>query len=448
MISSVTPPTGTGKESSTNQMELPISNLARSKPVSSDMTLSVLERQSPVGVSRKRKERIMNKEKEKEKEKKKKKQKCGYPSLDVEPINQLILETCPHRRFLGLIIYNPTTTWETLQTETLYGLEPELQQRFQEIKQVYIQRESALKNDGASIDAGMPVLLILQTRYIPCIPPLPLQYINSVVEIIVPFRHIIWFKQDMRNEIVQRKRLVWGGASGVYTDDSDILYVLMHMGFFNQDENDDEGEELETEMDLGVWNKNQRYKKEGEEQNCGDKVIRPMNLLRAGSNNNNNNNNNKDVGDGEISGIEEIIVEGDKSERKLGNGECIEDEAVENNDEKGTKYLEQRCIDKGVVGDLSVEVLLLPPLPQYYGYFRNGINSRSWNVDDECVANEHSGLSMAVYSVKWLSRGAFARYRQFDKWHLKENEANIKDQEELIRVLQGWEFALKKQLKK
>lgn len=66
---------------------------------------------------------------------------------------------------------------------------------------------------------------------------------------------------------------------------------------------------------------------------------------------------------------------------------------LDNNDD-GTNL----GIDKDVYGDLSVEILLLPNLPKYYGFYQNGINSRSW------LTSYHSGLSFAVYNVKWETR--------------------------------------------
>lgn len=229
------------------------------------------------------------------------------PKLNLEPINQIIKELFPQRHFLGTLIYNPTTTWETLQTAELYGLKPELQNRFNEIKQEFIVRKKYQPFGGI--------------RYIPTLPPLPSEYINNIIEIKIPFRHIILFKQDIANELITRE--LWGGASGIYTDDSDILQVLMHLGLFN------------NTIDLSIWNKKWTTKD----------LIKPL------------------------------------------------QSQLDNNDD-GTNL----GIDKDVYGDLSVEILLLPNLPKYYGFYQNGINSRSW------LTSYHSGLSFAVYNVKWETR--------------------------------------------
>lgn len=229
------------------------------------------------------------------------------PKLNLEPINQIIKELFPQRHFLGTLIYNPTTTWETLQTAELYGLKPELQNRFNEIKQEFIVRKKYQPFGGI--------------RYIPTLPPLPSEYINTIIEVKIPFRHIILFKQDIANELITRE--LWGGASGIYTDDSDILQVLMHLGLFN------------NTIDLSIWNKKWTTKD----------LIKPL------------------------------------------------QSQLDNNDD-GTNF----GIDKDVYGDLSVEILLLPNLPKYYGFYQNGINSRSWLI------SYHSGLSFAVYNVKWETR--------------------------------------------
>lgn len=225
------------------------------------------------------------------------------------------MELFNDRHFLGTLIYNPTTTWDNLQTSQLYGIKQELQEHFNEIKQSYILRKFN------SIHS--------QVRYIPTIPPLPSDYINCIIEIKIPFRHIIEFKQDVGNDLITRE--LWGGASGVYTDDSDLLQVLMHLGLFN------------NSIDLSIWNENWTARD----------LIKPLNVME------------------------------DK---------------------------ESMGIDKGIYGDLSVEILLLPNLPKYYGFFQNGINSRSW-LDQ----NHHSGLSYAVYNVKWETKGSYLRHESIFK---------------------------------
>lgn len=250
--------------------------------------------------------------------------------LDTAPINEVIAEYFPVRHNLGTIVYNPTTTWTTLQTSQLYGLKSDLYDRFEEIKEQY----AARLQDNPDIE----------TRYIPSIPPLTQEYINSIIEVKIPYRHVSEHLVNMDN--VVRRRELWGGASGVYTDDSDILSVLTHLGLF------------ENKADLKTWNPQWETKD----------LIRPL-------------------------------------------GGDDEDE---------------------VYGDLSVEVLLLPPLPQYHGYYAHGINSRTW-----AELNHHSGLSIAIHNIKWESCGAYLRDASIFRRYQTEM---MRDKQESFKQKGGWKF--------
>ncbi|KAG7665354.1 uncharacterized protein J8A68_001042 [[Candida] subhashii] len=276
-----------------------------------------------------------------------------HPNLNIEPIVEIIKQYFPKRQYLGTIIYNPTTTWDTIQTPQLYGLKPEHQLRFQEIKLAYQSRKTSQPGIG--------------TRYIPCIPALPAEYVNSIMEIKIPFRYLVGFMQDMNNGIVRRE--VWGGAGGIYTDDSDIVEVLCHLGLFDEDNG----------VDLSRWNVNWKP----------EYFIRP---LEAGE------------------------------EDREGKGE-------EDREEGGR-------VDRGIYGDLSVEILLLPTLPQYIGYYNHGINSRSW----DSRKNQHSGLSYCVYNLKWEKRDSYLGEKSIYKRYEFELQQDIIDNEELNKEKQGWQF--------
>ncbi|EMG50585.1 RXT3 Transcriptional regulatory protein RXT3 [Candida maltosa Xu316] len=275
------------------------------------------------------------KDKEADKEVKQKEvfKKRPVPKLNLEPINEVLQEYFKKRHFLGTIIYNPTTTWETLQYDQLYGLKVDILQKFNHIKNSFIHRKNDLEKQEH----------FNRSRYIPTLPPLSNEYINSIIEIKIPFRYIIEFKQDIGNELFTRD--LWGGASGVYTDDSDILQVLMHLGLFN------------GTLDLSTWNKKWTTKS----------FIKPL----------------------------------------------------DNHDEQEDK--ENTGVDKDILGDLAVEILLLPNLPNYYGFYQNGIYSRSWVGD-----KHHSGLSFAVYNVKWESRNCYLRSESFFKKFELETQNDIR----------------------
>lgn len=260
-------------------------------------------------------------------------------ALDITPVVRILEELFPQRHYLGTIIYNPTNTWSTIQPEFLIGLKPEHISRFEEIKQNY---ELALSESKE-----------LVTKYIPIIPPLPNDYINYLVDIKIPYRFIRLYFEDVENGVVKQKRELWGGAGGIYTDDSDILAVLSHQGLFND------------RLDLKRWNPS--WKK--------------LDLIKPST----------------------------------------------------VKYDDNNVL----LADISVTVLLLPGLPSYQSIFNNGINSRSWS---RSIA--HTGLSYAVYNIKYESMGSYLMEKTiFKKYEneLQQDKGSLMDEQKKT----GWTFNYK-----
>mmetsp|Transcript_1867 Transcript_1867/g.2025 ORF Transcript_1867/g.2025 Transcript_1867/m.2025 type:complete len:589 (-) Transcript_1867:4-1770(-) len=266
--------------------------------------------------------------------------------IDKSQLLEILKELFPHRHNLGTLVYNPTTTWSTLQTAQLTGLKPEHHERFQQLKENY---EDKLKEEYFRNNY----------KYIPMIPPLSNDYINYLLEIKIPYKFIKLFKEDLDEGNIPIKRQIWGGASGIYTDDSDILLVLTHLGLFNGN------------MDLTEWN----------EKWTSDDIITPLDTRK------------------------------DPNE---------------------------------IHGDLSVTILLLPSLPDYHGYYANGINSKPW-----IRYNKHNGLSYAVYDVKWESYGSYLRDKTLFKRYQTELYDDMETTKEELSAKKGWSFnfAYYKQLK-
>lgn len=151
--------------------------------------------------------------------------------INKTEIEQLIEEHFPSHSNLGTIVYNPTTTWSTIQLSTLPGIKEDHRRYLNEMKKRY---EDKLKED----------YFYSRRKYIPMIPPLPSCYINSLLEIKIPYRFIRSFKRQLEAGNISERREVWGGIGGVYTDDSEILSVLTHLGFFV------------NKINLTEWNKN------------------------------------------------------------------------------------------------------------------------------------------------------------------------------------------------
>lgn len=182
------------------------------------------------------------------------------------------------------------------------------------------------------------------------IPPLANDYINYLLEIKIPYKFIKLFKEDLDDDNIPLKRQIWGGASAVYTDDSDILLVLAHLGLFN------------GKIDLTEWN----------EKWTSDDIITPLD------------------------------AKNDPNE---------------------------------IHGDLSVTILLLPSLPDYHGYYANGINSRLW-----IRYNKHNGLSYAVYNVKWEGYGSYLRDKTLFKRYQTELYDDMETTKEELSSKNGWSF--------
>ncbi|KAM9933867.1 hypothetical protein OXX80_006527 [Metschnikowia pulcherrima] len=244
----------------------------------------------------------------------------------------------PHRRHLGMIVYNPTTRWETLQFEQLHGLSEHDMRRLRSLRAEFLEHTR-------EIGYGE------KTAYVPIIPPLSEAYINNLLEVKIPYKFIKNFHENLARGVVERERKLWGGYAGIYTDDSDLLHVLCHLGLFN------------GKLDLTECNS------EWTERD----VTRPAHVQE---------------------------------------------------DDDGVELL-----------DLSVTILLLPGLVQYRGFCRNGLNSRSW-VDKPA----HSGLSIAVYNVKWETVFSALGERALSKRAAKEYMDDKISSAEFSAQKNGWSF--------
>lgn len=142
------------------------------------------------------------------------------PKVNMTNIHPIIQELYPHRKHLGTIVYNPTTTWSTLQIDQLHGLSEHDLLRLVDIRDKYNAR---LKEQ----------FTMAEECYIPVIPFLTDAYINCLLDVKIPYRFIKQFIEEFTLGKIQKKRELWGGASGIYTDDSDILAVLCHLGLFD-----------------------------------------------------------------------------------------------------------------------------------------------------------------------------------------------------------------------
>lgn len=152
-------------------------------------------------------------------------------TLTKTNIQAILSEYFPNRHHLGSLVYNPTTTWLTLQTSQLTGLKDEHFTKFEELRENYREK---LKDEYYANSV----------KYIPIIPPLPADYINYLLEVKIPYRFIKSFLYNLNNGTIAKTRELWGGIDGIYSDDSDVLTVAAHLGFFDDT------------IDLTTWNPN------------------------------------------------------------------------------------------------------------------------------------------------------------------------------------------------
>lgn len=263
----------------------------------------------------------------------------GLTAHNREALDALLKDVYPERHHLGTIIYNPTTTWETLQIEQLHGLQEHDKQRLLDIQEDYIARIHEKYSSQ-------------EKSYIPVVPPLSEAYINCYLEVKIPYRFIKAFVEEFTAGRIQKRRELWGGVGGIYTDDSDILSVLCHLGLFDDNLDLTESNPSWTKADL----------------------VKPLNF---------------------------------------------------NHDDDNVELL-----------DLSVTLLLLPTLREYRGFYRNGLNSRTWLGD-----SPHDGLSFSVFSVKWETYVTSASDRNLSKLAQKENLLDKLAEQRIVLEGLGWKFS-------
>ncbi|EGV66596.1 hypothetical protein PSN45_002789 [Yamadazyma tenuis] len=262
------------------------------------------------------------------------------PLKTKDQIIELIKCFFPNRRHLGSLVYNPTTTWLTLQTSQLTGLKDEHFEKFEDLRESY--REKLKDEHYAN-----------SIKYIPMIPPLPMDYINYLLEVKIPSRFVKSFVQGLETGDVANKREIWGGKHGIYTDDSNILTMLAHLGFFEEN----------GKLDLTGWNP---------KWSPSDVIFPRINQ------------------------------------------------------------------ENHIKGDLSVTLMLLPTLSEYKSVYAHGINTRTWNK-----LNKHSGLSMAVYNIKWEIDGSYLRDKSFFKRYQTEVAYDLKYLKQSEEAGDGWTFDVK-----
>lgn len=183
---------------------------------------------------------------------------------------------------------------------------------------------------------------------------------NSIFQVRIPRR----FLSEQQRRDVHRRRCVWG--TEVYTDDSDVLGVLVHLG------------KVPGVLPDGV----------------------DSSLVAEG-------------------GWRKIVVNGmtSASPRSPPISSLIKKKTI--NGTTNGKADKQQTQDGPTIPsgkDLIVNLLILPTLEKYTGSTRNAIKSRSWNTI-------HDGMSYSIWDMEWVDAGeAEARGGGSKKRRLDERE--------------------------
>ncbi|KAF8454610.1 histone deacetylation protein Rxt3-domain-containing protein [Terfezia claveryi] len=196
---------------------------------------------------------------------------------------------------------------------------------------------------------------------------------NCIFQIRIPRRYLY---ERERAEICKR-RCLWG--SDVYTDDSDVLAVLVHMGNIPPVLPNGIDPELVLAPQPGLM--------EDKDKEFGRKGYRAAATGKGKSVVNGSN----------------IAVPPTASTDRI-NGALP----------AGTKSIPSGYLN--INKDIIVDILILPPLEKYSSTVRNAIKSRSWT-------KQHDGMSYKVYDVKTAEPGeAEGRGKSMRKQRLNERE--------------------------
>ena len=163
----------------------------------------------------------------------------------------------------------------------------------------------------------------------------------------------------------------------MYTDDSDVLAVLVHLGKIPPVLPDGIEPELVLAAQPGMEDK--------------DKEVGRKGNRAAGK------------GKGVVNGLSSIAVSATTSTDKI-NGALS----------ASTKFTPSGYLN--INKDIIVDILILPPLEKYSSTVRNAIKSRSWT-------KQHDGMSYMVHEVKTAEPGeAEGRGKSMRKQRLNERE--------------------------
>lgn len=183
---------------------------------------------------------------------------------------------------------------------------------------------------------------------------------NSIFQVRIPRR----FLSEQQRRDVHRRRCVWG--TDVYTDDSDVLGVLVHLG------------RVPGVLPEGV-----------------DPALVA------------DNGNRKIVITGQTSASPRSPPISSPIKKKAVNG-------TSNGKAEKQQVQDGPTIPAGK--DLIVDLLILPTLEKYTGSTRNALKSRSWNTI-------HDGMSYSIWDMEWVEAGeAEARGGGSKKRRLDERE--------------------------
>lgn len=243
---------------------------------------------------------------------------------------------------------------------------------------------------------------------------------NSVFEVRIPRKYL----SRKTNPNVDEQQRLWG--TDIYTDDSDVVAVLYHMGVLPLDDKEEKEKEVEAETEKEkekeeekVDTKEKEESKEGPKEESKDKPDSEIG----------DKNEKKEDAD-KLSSPKEAnteksecrIKKSKKSKRKL-KRKLIESlagykRAIDNSNCYNDTQTAAREADIDLYGDLVVTLLILPRLIRYSGSYRNGLYSRDWGAPRV----PHDGVSYAIAGIRFMEPDVLAdiprgKKARIDQWN-------------------------------
>lgn len=244
---------------------------------------------------------------------------------------------------------------------------------------------------------------------------------NSIFQVRIPRKYL----SRQTNPNVDQERRVWG--TDVYTDDSDLVAVLYHMGILPWKTAEERKNEQKLLEDQKEDPKDEKEKSDEEDDSIKRSDQASLEEKKSeGSTESKESKEEPTKSDKKEEDVTQPLKKPSKPQRKLnykllesleGYKRPFESISVYGSSPKkdGAEEEEERGLES--YGDLVITLIILPRLLRYSGSFRNGIFSRDWGVPRV----PHDGVSYAIADTRFVEPGHISeitsgKRARVDKW--------------------------------